>query len=82
MADSQGYRLDSLGCPTCTFQSTFEMKKRYKAMHYTKPTVVTAEKAILVIQQVNQTGSTGKLPGQFLDFDRYCCTPSAYEADE
>jgi hypothetical protein len=51
-------------------------------MHYTKPTVVTAEKAILVIQQVNQTGSTGKLPGQFLDFDRYCCTPSAYEPDE
>jgi hypothetical protein len=51
-------------------------------MRYTKPTPVTAEKPILALQQVNQTGSTGKLPGSFLDFDHYCCTPNAYEADE
>lgn len=51
-------------------------------MHYTKPTIVTAERAILTIQQMNRTGSIGKILGSFLEVDFIACTPSAYEADE
>lgn len=57
-------------------------EERYKAMHYTKPTIVTAERAILTIQQMNRTGSIGKILGSFLEVDFIACTPSAYEADE
>ena len=51
-------------------------------MRYAKPSVVTAEKAILAIQQVNQAGSMGKTCTQFFDRDLFCCSAGAYEADE
>jgi hypothetical protein len=59
-----------------------EKEGRQKLMRYTKPLIVRTEKAMAAIQQVNQHGWIGKLPGAFFDLDICSCTPSAYEADE
>jgi hypothetical protein len=61
-----------------------EIKKerRYASMNYTKPLILKTENAAFVIQQVNQSGSTGKNPVSSLDRDNFICSPAAYEADE
>jgi hypothetical protein len=61
-----------------------EIKKerRYASMNYTKPLILKTENAVFVIQQVNQSGSTGKNPVSSLDRDNFICSPAAYEADE
>jgi hypothetical protein len=51
-------------------------------MNYTKPLILKTENAAFVIQQVNQSGSTGKNPVSSLDRDNFICSPAAYEADE
>lgn len=51
-------------------------------MNYTKPLILGTEKAVFAIQQVNQTGSTGKIAQTSLDQSLVSCTPGAYEADE
>lgn len=49
-------------------------------MHYTKPTVVRAEEAIIAIQRINQTGcSTNKTVDRFHNMSLCNCTAAAYE---
>ena len=51
-------------------------------MNYTKPLILKTAKAVSAIQQVSQSGTTGKIADMFLDKDFVSCLASAYQADE
>jgi hypothetical protein len=51
-------------------------------MNYTKPLILKTAKAVSAIQQVSQSGTTGKTADMFLDKDFVSCLASAYQADE
>jgi|SwirhisoilCB1_FD_contig_31_15762618_length_444_multi_7_in_0_out_0_1 hypothetical protein len=51
-------------------------------MNYTKPLILKTAKAVSAIQQVSQSGTTGKTADIFRDQDNVACLASAYQADE
>jgi hypothetical protein len=60
----------------------YEKKEGTHQMNYTKPLILKTAKAVSAIQQVSQSGTTGKTADIFRDQDNVACLASAYQADE